>query len=222
MSKLNLENPTRKKLRLARNLIVLCVLGIGIYLFIHWWNSDANEPRFEIENTPIKIERIRALAELATISYKDEVVVDTVEFYKNSQEIIEGSLQKIFDVDQFKHGIKPSLVKRRLTLIVKGEVKVGFDLKDNNFKIEQNDSLITVKLPKPQINDIISSASSTKVFQENGDWSDREITALKVTARKKMRRNALDLQLDEKAKSTVMTLFEKLLKTNKKVTFVFV
>lgn len=222
MSKLNLEKRYSRKWALVKQVFMLAVL-VGIVLFfVKWCSGSGAKSRFEIENSPIRVEMVRNIAQLANISYKDEVVADSLELYETEREMFAGTFEKLGDPDNFKHGIKASNVKRRLTLIVKGEVWIGFNLKDEKFKIEESDSLIRIFLPEPEIIDVISTASSTKVFQENGRWQDYEIRALKNKARLKMRRNAEALQLKEKAKENAKNVLSKLIKKKKKIEFVFV
>lgn len=222
MSQLFSKNRTHKKLQLLKQLIKLALIGTLVFLFILWWNRKDDGSDFKIENSPMRVEMVRNIAQLANISYKDEVVVDTFELYANSEEMIMGNLQKITDFDNFKHGIKGSQVKRRLTLIVKGEVLIGFDLKKKEFKISETDSSVLIQLPEPQIIDVLSTASSTKIFQENGIWKDSEITILKNKARKKMRQNALDLNLKQKAKENAKRFLSALIKKGKKIEFVYI
>jgi hypothetical protein len=222
MSKLFSKSHTHKKLQLLKQVISLAFIGTLIFLFILWWNKSDSDSDFKIEDSPMRVEMVKNIAQLANISYKDEVVVDTFELYANSEEMIMGNLQKIADFDNFKHGIKGSTIKRRLTLIVKGEVLIGFDLKKNQFKISETDSAVQISLPEPQIIDVLSTASSTKIFQENGIWRDSEITVLKNKARNKMRQNALELKLKEKAKENAKRFLSALIKKGKKIEFVFI
>ena len=222
MSTLNLDKRYNRKWALVKQLVALSVVVAIVLLFVSWCSGSGAKSRFEIENTPIRVEMVRNIAQLANISYKDEVVVDSVEFYKSESEMIAGNLAKLGDPDNFKHGINASNVKRRLTLIVKGEVWIGFNLNDKKFKIEESDSLVKIFLPEPDIIDVISTASSTKVFQENGRWKDYEIRGLNNKARLKMRQNAESLGLHAKANTNAKNVLGKLIKKKKKIEFIFV
>ena len=219
---LNLKNRSQRKLALLKQVAMLLILVVSVLLLVRWCKSGEPKSRFEIENSPIKVEMIRNIAQLATISYKDEVVVDSLEHYKNQSEQIAGTFEKLSDLDNFKHGLKASNVKRRLTLIVKGEIHIGFNLKNKKFKIIEKDSSVTLILPNPIILDVLSTPSSTRVFQENGIWQDYEITALKNKARNKMRLNAEELDLKSKAKENLIRFLKPLIKKNKKLIFEFV
>ncbi|MES2588946.1 MAG: DUF4230 domain-containing protein [Bacteroidota bacterium] len=216
---LNLKNRSQRKLALVKQVVMLLVLITTILLLMRWCKKSEKESRFEIENSPIKVELIRSIAQLATISYKDEVVVDSLEYYSSANEQILGNISKLVDIDNIKHGLKSSNIKRRLTLIVKGEINIGFNLKDKKFKIQETDSLIKICIPKPIILDVLSTPSTTRVFQENGSWKDYEITVLKNKARDKMRRNVEQLQLKTKAKENLERFLRPLIKKNKKVIF---
>jgi hypothetical protein len=213
---LNLKNHTNRNLKLFKQGFYLLILVLGILFLVKWCKNSDEDSRFKIEDSPIKIELVKNIAQLASISYKDEVVVDSVEYYKNQSELITGNLNKLTDIDNFKYGIKASNVKRRLTLIVKGEILVGFNLKNKNFKISENDSSLILKIPKPIILDVLSAPSLTKVFHENGKWEDYEIRVLKNKAKFKMKISAEKLNLKEKAKENLKDLFKKLLSSKKK------
>jgi hypothetical protein len=194
---------------------------IGVLLIVRWCSSSKNPSGFEIENSPIKIETIKNIAQLATVSYKDEVVVDSVEYYRSQSEQIIGNFNKLTDIENFKHALKGSRVDRRLTLIVKGEIHIGFNLKDEKFKIKEEDSLITVYIPEPIFLDVLSSPSSTRIFQEIGRWQDYEIRVLKNKSRKIMQNNAMKLGLQDKAKANIQKFISQLIQKKKSIKYVF-
>lgn len=190
------------------------VLVVLVLLIVRWCSKD-DGPGFTIDDTPMRVERIRSIAELATISYQDEVVVDSIEFYKDGQEQFAGSITKLIDPKDFKYGLNPSNIRRRLTLLVKGEVKYGFDLKQAPIKIQENDSLIQVFLPQPKIIDLQVTPSGTEFIQENGRWQDYEIRSVNNKARQKLTYNAELLNLRDQAKSNMTMLMKQLLAKDK-------
>lgn len=210
----------RKNLkRISR--IILLVLSVLLILWVmRWCSSKEQKSSLEIENSPIRIEMIRSLAEIASVSYTDEVVVDSVELYKDVSDALSGTLEKIFSPKDYKYGIYPNPIKRRLTLIVKGELKVGFDLKKHPIHISQNDSLVKLIFPKPEILEIVVSPQSNEIYQENGTWKDFEIQKLHRKAKMKLAANVSDLKLFEIAKKNVANSFSKLL-PSKKIELVF-
>lgn len=212
----------REYKRLAINILVVLILilaGYGIYK-LFFASSDTDE--IVIDDTPLKVEQVRSILELNAIRFNDEVVVDSIEFYKNSSEVIEGSFSKLFDYDQFKHGVRASHIKRELTLIVKGELLYGVDLKKKEFEmIPQGDSLL-IKIPAPELLSLSISPNKTEVYLENGVWRDYERRALERKARQKMVNSGERLKLAEKAKEPIKKIINQLLKTNKTVIIEFI
>lgn len=193
----------------------LAIIGGMIAAVVIVWRacgkpSDGDD--FAIDQTPLRVEKIRAIAELNTINFRDEVVVDSVEYYKNIAEQMAGNSEKLrkdFTIDY-------SNIRRRLTLIVKGELIYGFNL-EKKFGVLQNDSLIEIILPQPQLLTVSLSPANTEVFAENGDWQDFERIRLQEKAKRKMITSGERLNLKEKAKAPVENLLRKLIRTNKKL-----
>lgn len=210
----------RKNLKRISRIILLALSVLLILWVMRWCSSKDQKSSLEIENTPIRIEMIRSLAEIASVSYTDEVVVDSVELYKDLTDALSGTLEKIFSPKDYKYGIYPNAVKRRLTLIVKGELKVGFDLKKHPIQIIQNDSTIQLTFPAPEILEIVVSPQSNEIYQENGTWKDFEIQKLHRKAKMKLAENVAELKLYEIARKNVTYSFSKLL-PSKKIELIF-
>lgn len=205
---------------ISRILVLLVLVGLG---YIIYWFFFVKKPNsdYELENTPLKVEQIRSILELNTLKFQDEVVVDTIEFYGSTTELIQGTMQKLMDLDQLKNGLKPSNVKRRLSLVVKGELIYGVNLKTNDFQLIPTRDSIIVKIPQPELLSISVNPDNTKVFIENGFWNDAERRSLMVRAKLKMVATGEELHLVERAKQPIEKLIEKLLRTDRKVIIQF-
>jgi len=191
--------------RLLKGLIAIAIIvliGFLIYHFVFNRNNDS----LQIEDTPIHIESIRTIAEISTVSYKDEVVFDTVEYYKGTTNIFDPR-----DWDRLYN----DNIKRRLTLIIKGEIKFGLKLTDGNFTIKSGEDTVWLILPSPELLDVIITPSKTEVFHEKGKWSDRARRQLEVKAKNKLQENAEKLKLEERAKENAERMFIKLINTDK-------
>lgn len=202
---------TSELLRLLKNLIAVSIIAIiGYMTYNYFFGSDKDE--LTIDQTPIHIESIKTIAEIATVSYKDEVVMDSIEFYRSKKSIYDPrEWMRIYDRN----------VKRRLTLIVKGEVKYGIDITDNNYELRSNEDSTWLKLPSPKILDIIISPNRTEIFQETGKWQDTERKRLEVLAKIELKENAENLHLREKAKLNLERLFKTLLDPDKEIIITF-
>lgn len=206
-----------RKLKFISRLLTLAVLVTIVVLVFRWCTRKDDCDGFAISDTPIKVEMIRNIAEISTISYRDEVVVDSVELYQGGREQFAGSLLKLVDPKDFKYSLSSSPIKRRITLIVKGEIRYGFDLKKHPVKISETDSLVEVFMPRPQITDTLVTPSGTEFFQEHGDWNDYEIRVLHARARQKLVNNALQMNLEENAKGNMSSILKRMIGKDKAV-----
>lgn len=197
------------KVRLVKNILALAVIGICIFaVYDYFWRQDSSE--YAIDDTPLKVEMVRSIAEISTISYKDEVVEDSIEYFKNSTDQISGNILKLGDLDYWKYGVRASNISRRLTLIVKGEVRYGFDLTKHQIDIQHNADTIWLNMPKPKILDVIVVPSATTIFQENGDWSDQARIKMEKKAISQLILNAEKLNLQKKTISQMDKLLRKI------------
>ena len=192
--------------RLVINLIVLTIIiVVGFLVYNHYFKEDSGKI---IDDTPIHIESIKIIAEISTVSYKDEVVVDTVEFYQKQKSIYDPrEWMRYYDRN----------IKRRLTLIIRGEVKYGVDLTGDKYDVQSNEDTIWLHLPEPKILDVIITPSKTEVFQEKGNWNDSDRRNLETSAKMALIKNAEMLKLQEKSRINSLRLFKALMQTKKKL-----
>lgn len=191
--------------RLLINISIIAILLLaGVFVYIFLFSEE--EEKLTIEETPIQIESIRTIAEISTVSYRDEVVMDTLEMYNTDRSNFDPRKW----LEWYEHDIK-----RRLTLIIKGEVKYGFDLTDGNYSLTSDETTITLTLPSPKIIDVIVSPSQTEVFEEKGKWPENTRRNMEVRAKKQIEDGAKKLNLEKKAKNNAERLFEKLIHTEK-------
>jgi len=197
--------------RLLKNIIAVSAIVLaGYFAYNHFFSDQSNE--LTIDDTPIHIESIKTIAEIASVSYRDEVVMDSIEFYRSKKSVYDPrEWLRIYDRN----------IKRRLTLIVKGEVKYGIDLTDGTYDVKFNADSIWLKLPSPRILDILVTQNKTEIFQETGKWGDGARKTLEILAKRKLKRNAETLNLKDKAKINITRLFNSILDQNKTVIITF-
>src|SRR6218665_2036296 len=111
-----------------------------------------------------------------------------------------GILEKLADFNTMDEAMKTSAIKRRLTLVVKGEMLYGVDLKTKDFDIIERNDTIVLQLPEPTLLSVSVNPSNTDVFVENGVWSDYARRKLMIKAKKKMIKSGEQLHLTTKAK----------------------
>lgn len=208
-----------QKIKEIRTLIIrLCLVALiafaaywGYQLFFKGDSAD----EIVLEETPLRIEQVRAILELNTLKFQDEAVVDSVEYYQSESDVLWGTLDKLSDPDQFKHGLNPNGIKRRLTLIVRGELMYGVDLKRKDFQFIPGDDTLTIIIPQPELLSVSLNPKGTEVYLENGDWQDYERVYLQRKARNKMIASGDRLKLPERAKAPLEKALRALVRTDK-------
>jgi adenylate kinase family enzyme len=207
----------RESKRFIINIAVIGIITVACIIVYNWFFSTKKNQEIILDDTPLKVEQIKAILELNTLKFKDEVVVDSTEMYSNATARVRGSLEKMLNLDQFKNGIEFGKVKRELTLIVKGELLYGVDLKKRNFKFETTKDSVFITIPTPELLSISKSPKNTEIYVENGIWNDHEKSVLEQKAIQKMIRTGQNLKLAEKAKIPLEKLLLQLVKTTKKI-----
>lgn len=215
----------RQKLREIRTLIVrLGILaGIGVigYLAYRWFGPGESKDEVVLQDSPLKVEQIRSILELNTLKFQDEVVVDSVELYASATDQFTGNLNKIMDIDQFKHGISGSLIKRRLTLIIQGELLYGVDLKRRDFQLVPKGDTLEIRIPTPELLSVSITPKKTQIVTENGYWKDYEVIALERNAKEKMKRSGERLHLVNRTKEPLEKCLKSLIKTDKTIVITY-
>lgn len=176
---------------------VIAFLLVGSLLVFNpfnWNLSLFGDP--QIENTENVVQEVRKITEFTTACYYEESVVIGEQVVKDTQWF----------------GLKENNVVEKIVLTAKCTVRAGFDLSkltDEGLKIV-GDS-VSIKLPIPEVFDVITNPSDYKIFEENGDWTHEEIVALQVGGKDTMLNNALDHNILEKAnnigKERIKSLF---------------
>ena len=183
------------------------LLLLALVIFAWWLLAKINIiPSFRdflksqpirINETPLKVEQIRELAELSTYVSLDEVVVDSIRPAQNPL----GNL--------FSNPLGPQ--QDQLVLVVRGQVKAGVDLlalKDADI-VRTGDSL-SIRLPRAKITEVIVNPSGTETFVETGAWDSEAYGALVRKAGEKMRYRAMSEGILGKADTRARRIVENL------------
>lgn len=200
-----MEN-TARVLKLKIYAAIACVVVGGVAILLLWWNPfgwSFSLPKLfgsegvKIENTANVVEKVKKISELVTSCYYEEYVLQS----KKSELKEVGIFKK--SVDTLHHEI---------VITVKGTVRAGFDLSNiADDGVTVHGDTIDVKLPAPQILDIISNPSDYTIFEESGKWSHEEIVALQSQGKERTLNNALQhnllLKANEAGKERVADLF---------------
>ncbi|MEO7801179.1 MAG: DUF4230 domain-containing protein [Ginsengibacter sp.] len=148
-----------------------------------------------IDETPVFIKQINDLAKLVTISFYDEIVMDS---------------SKPKNLPSFP-GLRP--VPDHIVLLAKGTVLAGIDLKkiDSGKVFVLKDS-VNIVLPPAEILNTIINPSNFEVFDEEGKWSFDEVLQIKQRMIEKIRQRAIENNALPKADARAKQVLEKFLR----------
>lgn len=194
--------------RSAKHIIILAIAAVLAIVILRKTDlipsfPDIFSPKpVRIEETPMVVQEIHELAQLATMSAQDEVVADTVRM---------GTSDLIIHMLPLPNGlVNPD----RLVIVGKGKVVAGMDLKnlkDEDIHITKDS--ISIKLPKAAILEVIMNPSDFSTFSEEGSWTPEAVTKVKVKARDLLVKRALEHGLLEKAQARGELLMKNFLTT---------
>lgn len=144
---------------------------------------------------------VKKIGRIVTASYYEEIVVDSI--YRKEK----GT--NIFGKTKYDEG--------KLVLIVKSEVKVGFDMskmKAGDIKIDtvNNAKTLKVLLPPPEMWQY-SKQQGVDVFEETGNWDWEDRNTLKARAEQRIIANAQNSGIIDKAKKNTKQGLEPLFKS---------
>lgn len=197
---------------IAVSILLLIFLLQKIKWFPSFKNIFSSQPVL-IEETPVIIKEINTLAQLITITYSDEVVMDKIKTGNGLPSLMSAGMNMI---------LVPS--SEKLVIIGRGKVIAGVDLS----ALQQNDvntlgDSIHVNLPGAKILNTIVNPSGFETFDEEGEWTEAEVTQLKVKIKNEITKRALQQNIMQQASARSKNIIETFLKSTgfKKVDITF-
>lgn len=196
---------------IAVSLLIIFLLQ-KINLLPSFKNIFSSKP-INIEETPIIIQQINTLAQLITVTYSDEIVMNSSKTGNGIPSLLPMAIGT---------ALTPSI--DNLVIIGRGKVIVGNDLKNlNENDISVTGDSIHLTLPHAKILQTIVNPSDFETFAEQGDWSEAEVTALKIKIRNEINQRAIQQNVLVKADERCKNIMEVFLVTTgfKKVMVTF-
>lgn len=141
--------------RTVRLILILAAIALVVVGLGRWQYNRKHSNKISRTITQY-ITEVKKIQEFCTANYTEETVVHVTR--------------------------KRRLATDELALIVKGTVRVGFDLSKME-AMPTTDTSIVVVLPKPQVLDIVSNPSDCETFAESGKWSMKKVTKYKEVGR---------------------------------------
>ncbi|MDQ2719822.1 MAG: DUF4230 domain-containing protein [Bacteroidota bacterium] len=193
---------------LQKYLIIIAAVLMVIFLFqkINWLPSFENIFKSKpvlIEETPVVIKEINTLSQLVTITFTDEVALDTSKIGNGMPLLLATSIGTM---------ITPGIDK--LVIIGRGKVISGTDLKN----LQQKDITITgdsihLFLPYAKILETIVNPSGFETFIEEGSWNEDAVIALKIKIRNTIEQHALQQNILHQANERSKNIIEIFLRS---------
>ena len=189
----------RRLLVLAVVTVLFCWLTIKIISLPSL--SDLFVPKkIAIQNTPVIVKQVQALAQLITVSMYEEIVVDS-----------NANTSKILQVPLLPN---ISLYNDEKTLVIIGKVtaQVGIDMqKMSNLDVSGTKDSIHIILPPAAVLDVIINPSDVSVFIEKGEWNNEAVISLtnkiQTVATADAQSRGLLLQSENKARQLLTDFF---------------
>lgn len=160
----------KKTIKIFTGLLMLALL-VWIFLSLKKLPSLSNifaPQKVVIENSPVVVKQIQALAQLVTVSMYNEIVADT-----GRADIKNIPLPLLPDIEYYNN-------LDRMVIIGKVTVHVGIDMK----KLYADDisgtkDSLHLKLPPAEVLDAVINPSDVEIFIEEGEWNNTAVTNLK-------------------------------------------
>jgi hypothetical protein len=200
--------------RIRNILIIILLLLIAGWLFTKYQSLPSFSSIFKpkpvlIENTPVVVKQIQAIAQLVTISAYEELVADTT----------------VTDTRTINIPLMPAIVlpspTRKLVIIGKSTTNIGIDMQQlRDSDISGTKDSIHIILPAAQVLDVIVNPSDVEVFLEEGAWDNTAVTNLKNKIRYLVVSDAMSrglLSQSERKAVDILTNFFKAAGYNKVV-----
>lgn len=178
--------------------IVLVIVAVCLLLRVAgvFRRDKARVRGLKIRDTQTLVTQVRAMSSLVTACYYGEVV---------------QTARKQRSVNAF--GANLPLPEDEICIISKGKAKAGIDLSklDDDALTLRGDTVL-VRLPEPEIFEVILNPSDYEIFVEDGKWSHEEVVAIERRAKEVIRRDALSAGLPAKATESALRQLDRLLR----------
>lgn len=177
---------------------IVCIVAVVSVLLIGKFTGKFDVFSFfgaepKIDKTANVVESVKATAEFTSMVFYDEFVLQSEKEDIPAENSMSAFIQRTTGIDMVSKDV--------IVLVCKGKVRAGFDLK----KVQEGDitvygDTLNLTLPQPEIFDVILNPSDIEVFSRSGEWTHEQTQELKVSAEQRLRSDAEDYQILEKAK----------------------
>lgn len=154
----------------------------------------------KIEETANIVEQVKKISEFTTACYYEEYVI------KNKR------IKNILHENKFNKSL--NVANGEIAIITKATVRAGYNLgKLSQEDLRLNNDTLYIKLPTPEVFDVVMNPSDYEIFVEEGKWTHDEVTTLQISARDSILSNAITSGLLEKANTIGVERIKSLFQT---------
>ena len=169
-----------------------------------WLKLKPKDEGLKIDETANVVTEIRKIAQFTSACYYEDVILKD----KKANETLGGKV-----VNSFSKKDKP-ILEDEIVIVASGNVRAGFDLSKLSEKdIVIRDSVLEVTLPKAEIFEVIVNPSGFDVYIEDGTWSHEQVTKVENKAMNKIRKDAINDGLLDKASELGIQKLSELFKS---------
>ena len=169
-----------------------------------WLKLKPKDEGLKIDETANVVTEIRKIAQFTSACYYEDIILKETK----ANESLGGKV-----VNTFSKKDKP-ILEDEIVIVASGTVRAGFDLSKLSEKdIVIHDSILEVTLPKARIFEVIVNPSGFDVYIEDGTWSHEQVTKVENKAMNKIRKDAINDGLLDKATELGVAKLTELFKT---------
>tara|TARA_B100001287_G_C22686402_1_gene533935 strand:- start:7106 stop:8098 length:993 start_codon:yes stop_codon:yes gene_type:complete len=207
-------NPLILKIKLIIAGVVILGSYIGLCFVFPQLNPFARKP-FQLKETAVIIEESKKIAKLFSANYYAEVVIDTTKVLYETKTAYTNTIGNIFTSDENDKSTEYiDSTLHQITIIGNGTSYAANDLsKITSDDIVINDSICTININRSEIVNTVINPSDFTFFIDEGNWSPKEVQALKTLAVKKVENLATNNKILEKTDKRTKTLLKEYLKS---------
>ena len=189
-------------IRIIPALAVIVLVLVAAALL--WLKLKPKDEGLKIDETANVVTEIRKIAQFTSACYYEDIILKETK----ANESLGGKV-----VNTFSKKDKP-ILEDEIVIVASGNVRAGFDLSKLSEKdIVIHDSILEVTLPKAKIFEVIVNPSDFDIYIEDGTWSHEQVTKVENKAMNKIRKDAINDGLLDKATELGVAKLTELFKT---------
>ena len=138
--------------------LIVLIAAIAGYLYL---KNKPEDEGLKIDETANVVTEIKKIAQFTSACYYEDLILKD----SKANETLGGKV-----LNTFSKKDKP-LLEDQIVIVASGNVRAGFDLsKLTEQDVQVQDSVLTVRIPKAEIFEVIVNPSGFDIYIEEGSW----------------------------------------------------